>query len=193
MTSTQKLAKERGRSLEYKVAKAVNGVRVGRSKAVRVSRKATPRVLDRLPYYLESDIEFSMPIYKAEYSYPLIILKRLLPDEHTPHNVQRLLILDSDGDLAIIKVPSQLMNKVAKGFKEHNTKKGTNECLVISKYPEGLAIDYMAISQLQRKALDTITRYFEETGYGKQPVSAAVKTVLARARDKVSSPAKYKI
>jgi hypothetical protein len=38
-TTPQKRAKERGRSLEYKVAKAVHGVRVGRSKAVKVNGK----------------------------------------------------------------------------------------------------------------------------------------------------------
>lgn len=156
----------------------------------RVYSEATPRVLNRLPYYPENDIEISMPIYKAKYSYPLIVMKHLLSDEHTPRNVQRLLILDSDGDLAIIKVPFQLMDKVEQVLKEHNRKNNRNVCAIISKYPEGLSIDYMVISQLQRKALDTITKYFEETGYGKQPISATAKTILARVRDKVSSPAK---
>lgn len=153
----------------------------------RVHSEATPRVLNRLPYYSEHDIEISMPIYKAEYTYPLIVMKRLLSDEPTPHNVQRLLILDSDGDLAVVKVPSRLMDKVKNEAKEHNKKKSINKYVIISQYPEGLAIDYMVISQLQRKALDTITRYFEETGYGKQPISAVAKTVLARAKDRVSS------
>jgi len=62
--------------------------------------------------------------------------------------------------------------------------------MIISKRPEGLAVDYMTISQLQRKALDKITTYFEETSYGKQTISAAAKTVLARAKDRVSSPAR---
>ena len=44
----------------------------------RVTIEVTPRVLDRLPYYPEHDIEFSMPIYKAEYTYPLIVLKHII-------------------------------------------------------------------------------------------------------------------
>ena len=76
----------------------------------------------------------------------------------------------------------------------NNEQTVTDECVkcgvIISKYPKGLAIDYMVISQLQRKALDTMTRYFEETGYGKQPISAAAKTVLARAKASVSSLAR---
>ncbi|MFC1933336.1 hypothetical protein ACFLXU_06935 [Chloroflexota bacterium] len=154
----------------------------------RVHAKATPRVLNRLPYYSEHNIEISIPIYKAEYSYPLVVLKRLLPDEQAPHNVRKLLILDSDGDLAIIKVPFRLVSEMEKGITENNKKNNKNVCAIISQYPEGFAINYMVISQPQRKALDTITRYFEETGYGKQPISAAARTVLTKAKDRVSSP-----
>jgi len=154
----------------------------------RAHTEPTPRVLNRLPYYSEDDIEFSVPIYKAAYSYPLIVLKRLSSAEPALHNSQRLLILDSDGDLAAVTVPYQLMDTAEKEIKEHNRKKTTNKCMIISKHQEGLAMDYMAISQPQRKALDTITRYFEEDRYGKQPISAAARTVLARAKDRMSSP-----
>jgi hypothetical protein len=156
----------------------------------RVYLRATPRVLNRLTYYSENDIEFSMPIYKAEYSYPFIVLKHLPADEQTLYNVRRLLILDSDGDLAVMKVPSKLVNRIERERKERYKKNGENECALISKYPKGLTIYYMTISQSQKKALDTITRYFEETGHGRQPVSAAARTVLARARDRAASPVK---
>ena len=154
----------------------------------RARLEATPRVLDRLPYYSEGDIEFSLPTYKAEKSYPLVVLKRLPSYGPFPENIQRLLILDSDGDLAVIKVPLELVSRVAKGRKKHGEKNGEknggNTCMIISRQPQGLATNYITITQLQRKALDTLTRYFEETGYGKQPISSVAKTVLARARDR---------
>jgi hypothetical protein len=153
----------------------------------RVYSEATPRVLERLPYYSERDIEISIPIYKAEHSYPLIVLKRLASDEPTAHNARRLLILDSDGDLAIVKVPSALIDEIEKETKEYHKKNNTNLCAVISKYPDGFAINYMVISQLQKKALDIITKYFDKTGYGKQPISIAAKTVLDRAKTKIST------
>jgi hypothetical protein len=161
----------------------------------RISRRrgrlqATPRVLDRLPYYSEHDIEISVPIYKAEYRYPLIVLKRLLSDEKTPQSFQRLLVLDSDGDLAAVKVSSRLMDSIAGAVKKRNQKNGKDECVLISKYPEGLAVDHMVISQLQKKALDTITRYFEETGDEKQQISATARRVLTKARDRILTPAK---
>ena len=75
-------------------------------------------MLNRLPYYPEHDIEFSMPIYKAKHSYPLIVLKHLPSEELNPNNVQRLVILDSDGDLAIIKVPNELIEVLSRGLCE---------------------------------------------------------------------------
>lgn len=150
---------------------------------LRVYSGATPRVLNRLPYYPEHDIEFSMPIYKAKHSYPLVVLKRLPSEELTPHNVQRLLILDSDGDLAIIKVLNKLIDNMEKGLVAQEG----NVCAIISQHPKGMAINYIPISQAQRKALYTITRYFEEIGYGKEPASAAVKAVLNKAKNSVSS------
>jgi len=152
--------------------------------------EVTPRVLERLPYYQEHDMEISMPIYKAEYSYPLIVLKRLPPDEQVPRDTQRLLILDSDGDMAVIKVPTKLVRKMEIELTEHSGKKRGNTCVLISQYPEGYILSYMSISRQQKKALDTLTRYFEETGSSKQPVSIAVRTVITRAKDRVSSPAR---
>ncbi len=145
--------------------------------------KTTPRILDRLSYYPENDIEISVPIYKAEYSYPLIVLKHLISDDSATDKLQKLLVLDSDGDLAVISVPSQLIDKTEKVTKEYHKKNGANKCAIISKYPDGLSIDYIAISQPQSQALDALTRYFEETGDRKQPVSAVVKAVLTRAKE----------
>lgn len=148
--------------------------------------EATPKVLERLPYYQEDDIEVSMPIYKAEYSYPLIVLKILLSDEHTPHNARKLLFLDSDGDMAIIEVPTRLVRKMEIELTGHSSKKRGNTCVLISNNPDGHMLSYMSISRQQKKSLDTLPRYFEETGSSKQRVSLAVKAVITRAKDSLS-------
>lgn len=148
---------------------------------------ATPRVLDRLPYYHEQDMEVSMPIYKAEYSYPLIVLKHLRQDEPATRHHQRLLILDSDGDMAVIKVPTSLARKMEIELVERSGKKRGITCVLISQQPDGLMVNYMPISRQQKKALDTLTRYFEETGGSKQPISVAVRTVITRAKGRTPS------
>jgi len=140
----------------------------------------TPKVLNRLPYYRERDMELSMPIFKAEHSYPLIILK-FLPNKNGGKSQRNLLVLDSDGDLAVIKVPTGLVSGVEKKLAENNTGKNRNFCAVIFRQPRGRTVDYMTINQAQKKALETITRYYEETGDGKQTVPAVIRTVISIA------------
>ncbi len=143
----------------------------------------TPGVLARLPYYSERDIEFSMPIYKAFHSYPLIVLNRLPSDRQNPHDAQRLLIMDSDGDLAVIKVPLKLMAKSEKRLEEWAVKTDMHACITIGRGAKGLDINYLMISQPQKKALDMMARRFEETGNGEQSVTTAAKKILIQARD----------
>jgi hypothetical protein len=148
--------------------------------------EATPKVLERLPYYEEEDIEVSMPIYKAEYGYPLIVLKVLMSDEHTPRSIRKLLILDSDGDMVVIEMPTTLVRKMEIELTEYRGKKRVNSCVLISKNPDGYTLSYMTVSRQQKQSLDTLTRYFEATGSSKQHVSLAVKSVITRAKDRVS-------
>jgi hypothetical protein len=146
----------------------------------------TPRVLNRLPYYPEHDIEVSMPLYKAEYSYPLVVLKRLPPDEQTPPNTQRMLILDSDGDLAVIKVPTRLIRRIEIELADYHCKGSRTDSILISRGKDGLETQYLPLSLKQKKALDTLITYYEETGTGKQPISTAARTVIAKAKEKVA-------
>jgi hypothetical protein len=144
------------------------------------------RVLERLPYYPEHDIEISMPIYKAEYAYPLILLKRLPADEQTPADTQRLLILDSDGDLAVIKVPTRLVRRIEIELAERSGINRQFTTVLISREDGALSLTLMPLSRLQKRGLDAIIRYFEATGSSKQPVSLAVKKVLSLARERVT-------
>ena len=91
--------------------------------------------------------------------------------------------MDSDGDLAVIKVPLKLMAESEKRLAEWVAKTDTHACIIIGRGAKGLDINYLMISQPQKKALDTIARRFEETGSGEQPFTAATKKVLIQARD----------
>ena len=148
------------------------------------TRRSTPKVLNRLPYYRERDIELSMPIYKAEHSYPLIVMK-FLSNKNGGKSQQNLLVLDSDGDLAVIKVPAGLISSAEKKLTAKNDAKTRNVYAVIYRQPRGRTIDYMTVNQAQRKALETITRYYEETGSGKQSVPVAVRTVISMAEKRM--------
>ena len=147
--------------------------------------EATPKVLERLPYYPEEEMEVSIPIYKAEYSYPLIVLKMLPPDVNTPRNASKLLVLDSDGDMAVMEIPTRIVRKMEIELTGYSKKKRDLTCVLISKNNDGHALDYMTISRQQKKSLDVLTRHFEEKGSSKQRVSLAVQTVITRAKDSV--------
>ncbi|MFC1986228.1 hypothetical protein ACFLWC_04470 [Chloroflexota bacterium] len=154
----------------------------------RETRKTTPvtssKVLDRLPYYRKQDFEVSIPIYKAEHAFPLIILKQLPQAKNTSSSQQRLLVLDSDGDLAVTTLPLERLKK-AKRKLDNLQRKGKEGYLICLRKPEGTSVDIMEISELQRQALETTTQYFGETGKGKRPLSNAVKEVLYKAKETV--------
>jgi hypothetical protein len=142
--------------------------------------RVTPKVLNRLPYYRKRDMEISLPIYKAEHSYPLIILK-FLPNKNEVKNQKNLLVLDSDGDLAAIRVPEGLVRGVEKKLEGNKADSRHYVCAVIYQQGRGRKIDYMAISQGQKNALKTITSYYEASGNGKHTVPAAARTVISLA------------
>lgn len=149
--------------------------------------EATPEVLRRLAYHPEDGIDVAIPIYKAEYHYPLVVLKRLPPNEHTRPNMQRLLILDSDGDLAIIRVPLEIIDEAEKNLEEWKRKNNSEGCVLCSRYSDSLVMSHMEISEFQREALDLIASHFEETGHGERPISMDAQSVLAKAKTIVSS------
>jgi len=152
--------------------------------ARRARSEAKPRVLERLSYYSEDDTEISVPIYKAEHRYPLIVLKQL--NGQAPQGMQRVLILDSDGDLAVIRIPAELIGKAQKDIERWQRKSGQYGCIICSRGPQGFKVSYMAISKLQRTALDRIIKSLEETGFGKKPVSTAAQEILVKAKDMTS-------
>jgi hypothetical protein len=149
--------------------------------------ETTPEVLQRLAYGVEDTIEVSVPIYKAKYRYPLIVLKRLPSDEETKPGVQRILILDGDGDLAIIRVPLEMIDEAERGFEQWRLSYKSEGCIVYSQHPNGLVMSYLETSWFQRKALDLLAQRFEETGRGERPISKDAQEVLTRARARGSS------
>lgn len=147
----------------------------------------TPEILQRLVYGVEDTIEVSVPIYKARHQYPLVVLKRLAPDEQTEPEMQRILILDNDGDLAIIRVPLEAIDEAERDFETWKVKSKSEGCIIYSRHPDGLVMSYLETSWFQRKALDLIAQRFEETGQEERPISKDAQDVLIRARARGSS------
>jgi len=152
----------------------------------RAEKSTIPGILDRLPYYLERDMEFSMPVYKAEHPYPLIILKSYSSGGSSSGNGQKLLVLDSDGDLAIVKIPFKILDKAEKRLRHWAEKNSRDACLIIYREEKGYSIDFVVISPAQKKALDVMVREYEETGSGRGSLTVAAQRVVSRAQELVS-------
>ena len=152
----------------------------------KTTSSTSSKVLNRLPYYRKDDVEVSIPIYKVEYAFPLIVLKQLPPAKNTLSSQQRLLVLDSDGDLTVTTLPLELIDK-AERKRIRLQRRGKEGYLICLQKPKGISVDIMEMSELQRLALENVTQYFEETSGGKQPLSGAVRTVLNQARKTVLS------
>jgi hypothetical protein len=144
----------------------------------------TSKVLQRLPYYRKEDIEVSVPIYKSEYAFPLIILKVLTRKGSTPPDQRPALVLDNDGDIVATNFFSRQIT-AAKRKLTALEKKGAAGYLVCVQKSDGVSIEVMETTELQKEALENVTRRFEEKGDKKQPVSAPVRKVMDKARERV--------
>jgi len=144
------------------------------------------KILDILPYDIGSDVGLSVPLYKAEYAFPLIILKRLAQGQQGTPGRQPLLILDSDGDVAGISVPAEQFNRVQIKL-DALRHKGKEGLLVSLQRPDGVSIDVMEISHVQKQALETVTACYEEIGATRLPLSDAVSDVLNKVKETISN------
>jgi hypothetical protein len=147
------------------------------------SREAKPEqdelaIPDVFPYYLENDIEFAMPEYKPEHRFPLLVLRSV----HSSKKGRKYLVLDSDGDLAIVKVPFKLIEKGEKQLEEWSSFTGKPACLIVNRTRQGYSVLYEIINGTQKKALDALILRFSEADYEKS-LPAAVQKVLDIAQE----------
>ncbi len=143
---------------------------------------ATPEALERLPYYREDNLDVSMPLYKARYAPPLVVLKRLKPDDNVPAGKQRLLILDREGDMAVITVPTMLVRKMELEMIQEEKQGVRSVRAVLESEKDSFTVNYLPVTREQQRSLEVLTRNYEQTGDTRQHVSVAVKTVLSKAR-----------
>ena len=60
--------------------------------------------------------------------------------------------------------------------------------MLVVKNGKTVDIAYLPVSQEQQRSLETLTRYYEETGNSKYRMSNAVQAVLSRVRETADRP-----
>jgi hypothetical protein len=146
-----------------------------------ISSRKIPEALQRLTYFPGDYMQVVAPLYKAEYRYPLVILKHLAPDKNTPQNVHRFLTVDGEGDLVIIGIQREIIDKAEEILEQWKRVKNSDGCIIIYKDQDGLGISYMEISALQRNALESVVQKFEESRYLQDSIASDAITVISRA------------
>ncbi|MFC2040494.1 hypothetical protein ACFLTW_04915, partial [Chloroflexota bacterium] len=141
---------------------------------------ATPDVLTRLPYYNADDIEYNIPVYKAEYQYPLVILKKM--PQGGPKNPSRFLILDSSEDLGVVRLAEKQAGEAEAFLNE--AAGGVKMAVLITNKNGKITVSTIAVTGQQKNKLSAIIQHFEQSGYGVKRLSGAAKKVIRRTIDR---------
>ncbi|OGO32473.1 MAG: hypothetical protein A2Z29_06625 [Chloroflexi bacterium RBG_16_56_11] len=137
-------------------------------------------VLMEKPPFPERDIEITMPVYKADYRYPLIALKILPPDTQTLPGMARLLTLDGEGDLAVIGLTDRLARGVKSNIEGSNGDRPLVSVLTAEK-ATGNSLEHMQVTRHQQESLVSLVKHYEKTGHSRQPLSLAAQSVVTGA------------
>ena len=125
--------------------------------------------------------EGAVPVYKARYSFPAVILKKV--QESADSGLQRVLILDSDGDLAVSKVPARLLEAKERELDRASISENTQWCITYTQKGDGYIFSHLMLNRLQQQALETIVLRYEKTGSGERPLPPDACEILSRANN----------
>ena len=139
-------------------------------------------MLDKYHGYPEHEISISMPIYKAAFRYPLVVLKKLPSDVTTVPGTMRLLALDGEDDLVVVQIPETIAVRLEKG---PDSPDGNSRDIpvLLRRQNAGLVIRRMPITQHQKESLESLAKYYVNTGNSKQPISHTAVSVIEQARE----------
>jgi len=122
-----------------------------------------------------------IPIYKAQLHFPAVVLKKIEATAQNENGLQRVLILDSDGDLVIGKVPIHLLESEERELDTIISKGDLFGCITYTREKDGYIFNHVILNRLQQNALETILQQYEKTGSGERPIPLYAREVLSRA------------
>lgn len=143
---------------------------------------ATPELLEHLATNPDAPIYLELPSNKTDMVNPAIFLRRLPPNEQTRPGMQRVLLLDNEGTLWIVRIATKALDDAEKEFEEW--RKANNACgvIVFSRDKAEFVLALMEIRESQKKALDIVEKHWEETGDSMIEIPLDVQAILVRAR-----------
>jgi hypothetical protein len=121
-------------------------------------------------------------LQKNDITDPNIILGRLHPDELTLPGLQKLLVLDSEGDLACSWLKTDTIDGAEQNLKRSIRAKRKPGVLICSNVEQGLMMIPLSVTRSQEKRLQDIKIQWEKTGYPPAEISDDIQLLLRVAK-----------
>jgi len=146
--------------------------------------QATPQLLEHLATSPDAPIHLELPSTKTDIIDPSIFLRRLPANEQTRPDMQRVLALDNEGTLWIVRIATKVLDDAEKELEEW--RKANNACgviiIVFSRDRAKVTLHLMEIHESQKKALDIVRKHWEETGSSMIEIPLDVQAILVKAK-----------
>lgn len=143
---------------------------------------ATPELMKHLAASPDAPIYLEVATNKVDIVEPAIIVRRLPPNEQTRLGMQRVLILDYEGDFAIYRIPIEALDDAEKELERLITTTNTSGVIAFAKHSDGFALAWMDIRKPQKEELDMMIQQYEETGHSMKPMPLEVQAILVKAQ-----------
>jgi hypothetical protein len=143
---------------------------------------ATPELVEHWANSSDGFIHIEVPSNKSDIAEPAIVVRRLPANEQTRPDMQRVLMLDYEGTLAIVRIPIEAIDDAEREFQQWRNENNAFGVIVLRTTEDGLMMGPMEIRESQKKALGIVERHWEETGCSMRDMPTDVQAILVKAR-----------
>lgn len=144
----------------------------------------TPDLVEYLMSNPDTPVHLEFHNGKADMVNPFIFLRRLPPNEQTRAGMQRTLVLDYEGHLCIVRIPMDVVNDAENEFEQWRNENNEFGVIVFWTHTDGATMSggHMQVRRSQKKALDAIEEYWEETESSPVEIPLDVQAMLVKAK-----------
>jgi hypothetical protein len=144
----------------------------------------TPDLVEYLMSNPDTPVHLEFHNGKADMVNPFIFLRKLPPNEQTQVGMQRSLVLDYEGTLGIVRIPTDVLNDAANEFEHWRNENNEFGVIVFWTRNDGISMGGgpMQVRESQKKALDVIEAHSDKTQSSPMEIPLDVQAILVKAK-----------
>ena len=144
----------------------------------------TPDLVEHLMSNPDTPVHVEFHSGKADMANPFIFLRKLPPNEQTQVGMQRTLVLDYEGTLGIVRIPTDVLNDAENEFEHWRNESNEFGVIVFWTRNDGISMGGgpMQVRESQKKALDAIEAHWEKTQSSPMEIPLDVQAMLVKAK-----------